>query len=119
VEYSTNDGSTWTSASSAFHTSTATQQKLVGLANGTSYLFRVSAINGQGTGSYSASGASTTNALVSFGAGHPATSVTYVSATKLTAVPPLHSATAGYVNVTVTTAGGTSATVTADHYAYS
>jgi hypothetical protein len=60
----------------------------------------------------------TSGATVSFGAGDAATSVTYVSATKLTVVAPPHAATKSYVNVTVTTPGGTSAVVTADHYTY-
>ncbi len=60
----------------------------------------------------------TAGASVDFGSGHAATSVTYLSATKLTAVSPPHAATSGYVNVTVTTVGGTSASVAADHFAY-
>jgi large repetitive protein len=42
--------------------------------------------------------------------------VTFVSATQLRAVVPTH--TAGTVDVTVTTPGGTSAIVSGDHYAY-
>jgi hypothetical protein len=54
VQYSSDAGVHWTSASSAFHTSTATTQTVTGLANGTAYIFRVAAINGVGTGPYSA-----------------------------------------------------------------
>lgn len=53
VQYSSNGGTTWTHASSAFHTSSATTQQVSGLANGTSYVFEVAAINGIGTGAYS------------------------------------------------------------------
>jgi len=42
--------------------------------------------------------------------------VTFVSATQLKAVAPAHAA--GTVDVTVTTAGGTSALAAGDHYAY-
>ena len=53
---------------------------------------------------------------VSFG-GAPATSVTVESASELTAIAPSHSGT-GSVDVTVSTAGGTSATEEADQFAY-
>jgi len=52
---------------------------------------------------------------VKFGATASAT-VTFVSATQLKAVAPAHAA--GIVDVTVTTPGGTSAIVAADHYTY-
>ena len=52
---------------------------------------------------------------VKFGAAASAT-VTFVSATQLKAVAPAHAA--GTVDVTVTTPGGTSAIVAADHYTY-
>jgi hypothetical protein len=52
VQYSGNGGP-WHSASSAFHTSTSTHQTVTGLANGSSYRFRVAAINTNGTGPYS------------------------------------------------------------------
>jgi len=52
---------------------------------------------------------------VKFGATASAT-VTFVSATQLKAVAPAHAA--GTVDVTVTTPGGTSAVVAADHYTY-
>jgi titin len=60
VQYSTNGGSTWTSASSAFHSSTATNQTVSGLTNGTSYIFRIAAINAGGTGPYSSPSSSIT-----------------------------------------------------------
>jgi len=61
-------------------------------------------------------GTAFTNATaVNFGATN-ATSFTVNSATSITATAPAH--TAATVDVTVTTAGGTSATGTADHYAY-
>ena len=52
---------------------------------------------------------------VHFGAA--AATVTFVSATQLTATAPTHPA--GTVDITVTTPGGTSPAVTADHYTYS
>ncbi|MBV9487784.1 MAG: fibronectin type III domain-containing protein [Frankiaceae bacterium] len=60
VQYSTNDGGSWTSASAAFHTSTATTHDVTGLTNGTAYKFRVAAINSVGTGGYSAKSAAYT-----------------------------------------------------------
>ena len=57
----------------------------------------------------------TPDAAVQFGT-VPASSVTVSSATSLTAVSP--AGTAGTVDVTVTTAGGTSATTNADAYSY-
>jgi Fibronectin type III domain len=53
VQYSANSGSTWTSASSAFHTRTALSAVVTGLSNAGSYEFRVAAINANGTGAYS------------------------------------------------------------------
>jgi len=54
VQYSATAGATWVSASSSFHSSPLTTQTVTGLTPGTSYLFRVAAINANGTGSYSA-----------------------------------------------------------------
>ena len=63
VEYSSDNGTTWKHASSTFHSDTATHHVVKPLTNGTSYVFRVAAINGSGTGAYSAkSGAVTPQA---------------------------------------------------------
>jgi hypothetical protein len=51
IQYSSNSGNTW--ASFAHATSTATSMTVTGLTNGTSYVFRVAAVNNVGTGSYS------------------------------------------------------------------
>lgn len=53
VEYSSNNGSTWDIFSRA--SSSATSETVTGLSNGTSYIFRVSAINDPGTGTASTS----------------------------------------------------------------
>ncbi len=53
---------------------------------------------------------------VAFGTGNPATDVTVVSPTEVTAVSPAH--TAGTVDVQVTTPGGTSPAVVADQFTY-
>ena len=52
IQYSSNGGTSWSTFS---HTaSTAVSSTVTGLANGTSYVFRVAAVNGVGTGSYTA-----------------------------------------------------------------
>jgi hypothetical protein len=71
VQYSTNDGGSWTSASSTFHTSTATTQDVTGLTNGTAYKFRVAAINTYGTGTYSAKSAAYTPTAGATAPGQP------------------------------------------------
>lgn len=55
VQYSSNSGSTWTTFSDG--TSTSTSATVTGLTNGTNYVFRVAAVNGIGTGSYSSASA--------------------------------------------------------------
>jgi hypothetical protein len=62
VEYSSDSGSTWTSF--AHTASVATSQTVTGLINGTSYLFKVAAINSAGIGNYSATVSATPAAPV-------------------------------------------------------
>ena len=62
IEYSTNGGGSWLTLNSNTW-STSTSQSVTGLTNGTSYSFRVAAVNSSSTGSYSAT-ASATPALV-------------------------------------------------------
>ena len=58
IQYSSNSGSTWSTWS---HTaSTSTSQTVTGLSQGTSYIFRVAAVNSVGTGSYSSNSSSVT-----------------------------------------------------------
>ena len=64
VQYSSNSGSTWTTFADG--TSTSTSTTVTGLSNGTSYIFRVAAVNATGTGSYSTSSSAVTPAGVPF-----------------------------------------------------
>ena len=58
IEYSSNGGSSWTTATSNTYT-TSTLATVTSLANGTSYLFRVAAINSWSTGPYSSTSSAT------------------------------------------------------------
>jgi len=61
VQFSTNGGSTWTTATDTV--STATSATLTGLTNESAYVFRVAAINSVGTGAYSTASRSVTPAV--------------------------------------------------------
>ena len=56
VQYSSNSGSTWSTFADG--TSTSTTATVTGLTNGSSYVFKVAAVNSAGTGSYSTSSSS-------------------------------------------------------------
>ncbi len=58
VQFSTNGGSTWTTASDSV--STATTATITGLTNSVAHVFRVAGINGIGTGAYSTPSAAVT-----------------------------------------------------------
>jgi hypothetical protein len=62
VQFSTNGGTTWTTATDA--ASTATSATITGLTNGTAHVFRVAAINGFGTGAYSTQSSAVTPAAM-------------------------------------------------------
>lgn len=72
VQYSSNSGSTWTTFARAASTATS-GVAVTGLTNGTAYVFRVAALNGVGTGAYSAASSSVTPAA------SPSVPVTYAN----------------------------------------
>jgi predicted phage tail protein len=57
-QYSSDNGTTWTPFTAAV--STATSATITGLTNGTAYRFRVAALNGVGTGDYTAASSAVT-----------------------------------------------------------
>ena len=61
VQFSTNGGSTWTTANESV--STATSATITSLTNGTAHVFRVAGINGIGTGAYSTASSAVTPAV--------------------------------------------------------
>ena len=65
VQFSTNNGSTWTTATDTV--STATSATITGLTNGSAHVFRVAGINGIGTGAYSTQSAAVTPTANSIG----------------------------------------------------
>ena len=56
IQFSSNSGSTWSSFADG--ASTSTTATVTGLTNGSSYVFKVAAVNGAGTGSYSSASSS-------------------------------------------------------------
>ena len=58
VQFSSNSGATWTTFADG--TSTATTATVTGLTNGTTYVFRVAAVNSVGTGPYATTSGSAT-----------------------------------------------------------
>jgi hypothetical protein len=65
IQYSSDSGSSWETFNDG--TSTATSTTVTGLTNGTGYIFRVAAVNGAGTGSYSTNSSTVTlGAAVTF-----------------------------------------------------
>jgi hypothetical protein len=65
-QFSTDNGTTWTTFSAA--ASTATSATVTGLTNGTAVRFRVAAVNGVGTGAYTAASSAVTPSAALFSA---------------------------------------------------
>ena len=99
IQYSSDDGISWTTFSDG--TSTSTSATVTGLTNGTTYKFRVAAVNSIGTGDYSATVT-----------GGPATALV------ITAQPLNDYATSSSQNITfsVTTSGGGTPTYQWQYY---
>ncbi len=64
VEWSTDDGTTWSTPLASATSSPAASATVTGLTNGTPYVFRIAAINGNGTGDFSDASAAVTPAGV-------------------------------------------------------
>jgi titin len=77
VEYSSNDGTTWTTFADG--SSAATSVTVTGLTNGTSYLFRVAATNGARTSDYTTTGSITPVAPTTFNYVYKLFNLTYIS----------------------------------------
>ena len=69
VQYSSDSGSNWSTFADG--TSTSTSTTVTGLANNTSYIFRIAAVNIAGTGSYSTASTAVTTAAVPGAPGTP------------------------------------------------
>lgn len=95
IQFSSNAGTSWTTFNDG--TSTASETTVTGLTNGTSYVFRVAAVNSRGQGAFS-----TTSAAV-VPAPNPPT---------VTNVSPVAGPLAGGTTVTITGTNLTGATVT-------
>jgi hypothetical protein len=108
VQYSSNNGGTWTSASSTFHTTTATAQTVTGLANGTAYVFRVAAINAIGTGAYSAASAPVTVGVLPGTPTNVAATAGNAQATVSWTAPPVSGTPVVGYDVEYSSTGGTS-----------
>jgi hypothetical protein len=106
VQYSSNSGSTWTTFSDG--TSTALNATVTGLTNGTSYQFRVAAVNAIGTGSYSSTTTATPtagNSLTASGWSGAGTSASKLappaSPATFTGSPSIAVGTSGTLNVSI------------------